>query len=64
MSHKISVNVHLLEVEKPSGGGRGPRVPYSIDVVIDGEAALFLTSNNFKKPGQMQAFIDFIESLP
>lgn len=60
---KLSIETSTLEVEKPSGGGHGPRVLYTISVLLDGEVALFLTRTNFKQTGQMEAFAEVMETL-
>lgn len=60
---RLAINVGNKEVERPSGGGKGPDVPYHVTVLIDGEAALFLTTSSFKAPGQMEKLIEIIEGL-
>lgn len=60
----ITVNVNLLEVEKPSGGGRGQSVPYTVDVMILGDVAFTLQAHHFAKAGQMEAFIQAIKTWP
>lgn len=57
---RLEIGTSDLEVEKPSGGGRGPNALYSVEVVIDGRVALFLTRNSFKESGQMAAFVEIL----
>jgi len=52
----IQIQTSDLEVEKPSGGGKGKQTLYVVEVLLDGEVALHLTRDNFKKAGQMEAF--------
>lgn len=60
---RLAINAGYIEVEKPSGGGKGRDALYHLTVVIDGKPALFLTSHEFKQPGQMEAFLEIIERL-
>lgn len=60
---RIAINPSFIEVDKPSGGGKGPDALYPRTVLIDDVPALFLTRENFKRPGQMQAFLDAVERL-
>ena len=60
---KVELHYQMLEHDKPSGGGKGPRAPYVVSVIINGELALQLTAFNFKKSGQMQQLIDYFEGV-
>lgn len=62
-AHRLSINTGAKEVDKPSGGGKGPDALYTITVLIDDVPALFLTRADFKQPGQMHAFVEIIEHL-
>lgn len=59
----VHVNYSQIEIEKPSGGGRGPNVPYVLSLMINGELALQLTAHSFKKSGQMQQLIDYFADV-
>ncbi len=60
---RLSVSNGNIEVDKPSGGGKGPDTLYHITLSIDGVPALFLTRPDFKQTGQMHAFLEIIEKL-
>lgn len=60
---RLTIRVGDIEVEKPSGGGHGPTVPYYVELSLDGKAALHLTRFNFKAKGQMEDFIKLMEEL-
>jgi hypothetical protein len=62
MNPRIKIQTHDLQVDKPSGGGRGAEVLYIVEVLIDGEVALHLQAFHFKKPGQMHAFAEIMKS--
>lgn len=57
---RITLHVQDLEVEKPSGGGKGAFVPYIVEVLIDGRLAFTLRRNDFKETGQMDAFVQIV----
>lgn len=60
---RITIQTSDLEVEKPSGGGKGPMMLYIIELLLDREVCLHLTRANFKKTGQMEAFLEEIQAL-
>jgi hypothetical protein len=59
---KLTVQTHDIEVEKPSGGGKGPKALYIVEVLIDGRLALTLHRHNFKETGQMADFVAIINT--
>ena len=60
---KIELHTSDLEVEKPSGGGRGPNELYIVEVIVDGVKALHLQRFHFKQPGQMAALAAGLKQL-
>lgn len=60
---RIEITTKDLEVDKPSGGGKGTNVLYVVDVVIDGKQALQLSRFHFKEAGQMEAFVKIMKEL-
>lgn len=61
--HSIKIATGDLEVDKPSGGGKGVNTLYWVDMEIDGTLALHLTRANFKETGQMEAFANTLKEL-
>lgn len=59
----ITIQTSDIEVEKPSGGGKGSKQLYIVEVIVDGELALHLTRFNFKRPGQMEKFVERMRKL-
>lgn len=60
---RLAVSVGHKEVDRPSGGGKGPDALYHVTLLIDKRPALFLTTSDFKAPGQMEALVEIIEDL-
>ena len=62
--NRIYVSTSTKEVEKSQGGGgKGKETLYSITISIDGEKTLYLTRNNFAKPGQMALFAEAMKQI-
>lgn len=62
--NRIYVSTATKEIEKPQGGGgKGKEALYSITISIDGEKTLYLTRNNFIKPGQMALFAEAMKEI-
>lgn len=59
----LTIQTYDLEVEKPTGGGKGQKVLYTVELLLDGVLAVTLHRNHFKENGQMQAFVDAVKEL-
>jgi hypothetical protein len=60
---RLYISIKSIEVDKPSGGGKGPDAPYILFVSIDGHPALQLTTSSFKQAGQMVALAEILAPL-
>lgn len=61
--NRLYISTKGIEINKPSGGGRGEEVPYILFIAIDGVPALQLDRHHFQQPGQMAALTDILKEI-